>query len=450
MNKISVLVVEDEALVSKALCQWLRLSGLEVRAAVDAKSAMECIKTLPPLVVISDVRMPGASGLDLMVDIRTEDPSISVILLTGHGDVPMAVQAMRDGAFDFLQKPYEPEQLIGIVERGAEQSRLRRELIELRRRLDGGTEELESRLIGSSEIMQDVRSLLLEIAAVDADVVILGETGTGKEVVARCIHDFSSRSDGPFVAVNCAALPSELIESELFGHEAGAFTGSSGRRIGKFEFANGGTLLLDEIESMPLMAQAKMLRVIQERAVERVGSNKSIPLDLRIIAATKVDLLQEAEAGRFRTDLYFRLNMASISLPPLRDRDDDSIVLFHHFMELAQRRFRKSVSPLHSWDIEALMAYTWPGNVRELKATADKFVLGLRGQGDALSQLVGETSGGGSVANLAEMIDRYERRIIKQELKRTGNSISAASQALGVPRRTMAAKITRLGISKTS
>jgi two-component system, NtrC family, C4-dicarboxylate transport response regulator DctD len=279
--------------------------------------------------------------------------------------------------------------------------------------------------------------------------VILGETGTGKEVVARCIHDFSSRSEGPFVAVNCAALPSELIESELFGHEAGAFTGSSGRRIGKFEFANRGTLLLDEIESMPLSAQAKMLRVIQERTVERVGSNKSIPLDLRIIAATKVDLLQEAEAGRFRSDLYFRLNMASISLPPLRDREDDSIVLFHHFMELAERRFRRSVSPLHSWNIEALMAHTWPGNVRELKATADKFVLGIRGQGDALSHVAGLGTSEAPVASLPERIARYERRIIEEELKRANNSISSVSKTLGVPRRTMAAKITRLGLGKS-
>ena len=241
MTPTSVLIVDDEGIVRNALHQWLSLSGFAVTAAANARDAMARLVEIHPLVVISDVRMPAQSGLDLLTAIREHDPSIAVILITGHGDVPMAVKAMRDGAFDFLQKPYEPEQLVGVIHRAANQARLQRELVDLRRRLDGGSEQLASRMIGPSREMEEVRNLLLDIAAIETDVIIIGETGTGKEVVARCLHDFSDRAKGPFVAVNCAAIPAELIESELFGHESGAFTGSAGPRVGKFEFANHGT-----------------------------------------------------------------------------------------------------------------------------------------------------------------------------------------------------------------
>lgn len=446
MTPTTVLIVDDEGIVRNALHQWLSLSGFAVTATASAREAMAKLVEIHPLVVISDVRMPSQSGLELLTAIKEQDPTIAVILITGHGDVPMAVKAMRDGAFDFLQKPYEPEQLVSVIERAANQARMQRELLDLRRRLDGGSEQLASRLIGPSREMEEMRNLLLDIAAIDTDVIIIGETGTGKEVVARCLHDFSSRAKGPFVAVNCAAIPAELIESELFGHEIGAFTGSAGARIGKFEFANHGTLLLDEIESMPLLAQAKVLRVIQERTVERVGSNRQIPLDLRIVAATKLNLEHEANEGRFRADLYFRLNTATIALPPLRERGEDPLFLFQHFLELAQRRFNKPAVPLHPADIQSILSHKWPGNVRELKAAADKFAMGLSRREQSIGALLGNTET--IQPSLAERVAQYERRLIEDELRRQKNSIAAACIALDVPRRTLTEKMARLGVTR--
>jgi len=320
LTDASVLIVDDEEMIRTALEQWLRLSGFATHVADNATAALERLDEIRPHVILSDVRMPGLSGLDLLRKVRERMVPSEVILITGHGDVPMAVEAMRQGAFDFLQKPYVPDELVASLKRAVDQVALKREIADLRRRLDGGEAEMATRLVGNSPAMERLRHTVRELANIPTDVIILGETGTGKEVVARCLHDFSPRAKSPFVAVNCAAIPSELIESELFGHEAGAFTGAGTQRVGKFEYANGGTLLLDEIESMPLLAQAKVLRVIQERVVERVGSNKQIPLDLRIVAASKVDLAAESEAGRFRADLYYRLNLATIDLPSLRER----------------------------------------------------------------------------------------------------------------------------------
>ncbi|WP_240230649.1 sigma-54-dependent transcriptional regulator [Devosia lacusdianchii] len=444
-----VLIVDDEEMVRTALEQWLRLSGFTTHVANDAGQALAMLDDVRPHVVLTDVRMPGLSGLDLLRTVRERALATEVILITGHGDVPMAVEAMRAGAFDFLQKPYVPDQLVKTLRRAAEQAGLKREVADLRRRLDGGETELATRLVGSSRVMDDLRHVIRELASIPTDVIILGETGTGKEVVARCLHDFSPRSKGPFVAVNCAAIPAELIESELFGHEAGAFTSARDKRIGKFEFANGGTLLLDEIESMPLLAQAKVLRVIQERMVERVGSNRQIPLDVRIVAASKVDLAAESEAGRFRADLFYRLNMATIHLAPLRDRGDDSVLLFHHFLGQAAQRFNKPAPQLHPADINALLIHNWPGNVRELKAAADRFALGLDATGRSLDIILGPRAKPmPSSASLADRVAAYERHVIEAELARHGDSIAAVVDALQVPRRTLSEKMARLGVRR--
>jgi two-component system C4-dicarboxylate transport response regulator DctD len=448
MTEPSVLIVDDEDMVRTALEQWLRLSGFDTATAANAQEALAAIDDRHPHVVLTDVRMPGLSGMDLLRSIAERGLPTEVILITGHGDVPMAVEAMRGGAFDFLQKPYVPDQLVNSIARAAEQARLKRELADLRRRLDGGENELATRLVGTSRVMQELRRSVLELAGIPADVILLGETGTGKEVVARCLHDFSPRAKGPFVAVNCAAIPAELIESELFGHESGSFTGASGQRVGKFEFANGGTLLLDEIESMPLLAQAKVLRVIQEREVERLGSNKQIPLDLRIIAASKVDLNAESQAGRFRADLYYRLNMATLDLPPLRDRGDDCVILFHHFLGEAARRFGRPAPDLHPADINALLSHAWPGNVRELKAAADRFALGLGATGRSIGDILGQRVPASSGASLAERVAAYERHLIEAELDRHEDSIAAVAEALQVPRRTLSEKMTRLGVRR--
>jgi two-component system C4-dicarboxylate transport response regulator DctD len=450
MTTQTVLIVDDEEMVRTALEQWLRLSGFATHVASSANDALAMLDDIHPQVILTDISMPGLSGLDLLRSVRERALASEVILITGHGDVPMAVEAMRGGAFDFLQKPYVPDQLVKTLRRAAEQAGLKREVAELRRKLDGGEAELSIRLVGSSRIMEDLRHAIRELASIPSDVIIFGETGTGKEVVARCLHDFSGRAKGPFVAVNCAAIPAELIESELFGHEAGAFTSARDKRIGKFEFANGGTLLLDEIESMPSLAQAKVLRVIQERMVERVGSNRQIPLDVRIVAASKVDLAAESEAGRFRADLYYRLNLATIHLAPLRDRGEDSVLLFHHFLGLAAQRFNKPAPPLHPADINALLVYTWPGNVRELKAAADRFALGLDATGRSLDAILGPKSPRpiSSTASLADRLAAYERHVIEAELARHNDSIAAVVDALQVPRRTLSEKMARLGVRR--
>jgi len=448
MTSQTVLIVDDEEIVRTALEQWLRLSGFATHVATDASQALAMLDDTRPDVILTDVRMPGLSGLDLLRTVRERSVTAEVIVITGHGDVPMAVEAMRAGAFDFLQKPYVPDQLVNTLRRAAQQAGLKREVAELRRKLDGGETELATRLVGASRVMEDLRSAVRELATIPADVIILGETGTGKEVVARCLHDFSPRAKGPFVAVNCAAIPAELIESELFGHEAGAFTSARDKRIGKFEFANGGTLLLDEIESMPLLAQAKVLRVIQERMVERVGSNRQIPLDIRIVAASKADLAAESEAGRFRADLYYRLNMATIQLAPLRDRGDDCVLLFHHFLGQAAQRFNRPAPALHPADINALMMHGWPGNVRELKAAADRFALGLDATGRSLDTILGPKTRPSSTASLADRLAAYERHVIEAELARHGDSIAAVVDALQVPRRTLSEKMARLGVRR--
>jgi two-component system C4-dicarboxylate transport response regulator DctD len=448
MTTPTILIVDDEDMVRTALEQWLRLSGFDTATAANAHEALAAIDDRHPHVVLTDVRMPGLSGMDLLRSIAERGLPTEVILITGHGDVPMAVEAMRAGAFDFLQKPYVPDQLVHSISRAAEQARLKRELADLRRKLDGGESELSTRLVGTSRVMEDLRRSVLELAAIPADIILFGETGTGKEVVARCLHDFSPRAKGPFVAVNCAAIPADLIESELFGHEAGSFTGASGQRVGKFEFANGGTLLLDEIESMPLLAQAKVLRVIQERLVERLGSNKQIPLDLRIVAASKTDLAAESQAGRFRADLYYRLNTATLDLPPLRDRGDDSVILFHHFLAEAARRFGRPAPALHPADISALVSHSWPGNVRELKAAADRFALGLGATGRSIGDMIGQRQPIATGASLAERLAAYERHLIEAELDRHDASIAAAAEALQVPRRTLSEKMSRLGVRR--
>ncbi|EGH47142.1 helix-turn-helix, Fis-type, partial [Pseudomonas syringae pv. pisi str. 1704B] len=287
--------------------------GFEVQVFARAE---ECLAHLPehfPGVVLTDVRMPGMSGLELLTRLQGADRDLPVILLTGHGDVPMAVEAMREGAYDFLEKPFSPETLISNLRRALEKRQLVLENRRLHEQADART-RLDATLLGVSPGMQTLRRQVLELAQLPVNVIIRGETGSGKELIARCLHDFGPRAARPFVALNCAAIPEHLFEAELFGHESGAFTGAQGKRIGRLEYADGGTVFLDEIESMPMAQQVKLLRVLQDKRLERLGSNQSIDVDLRIIAATKPDLLEEARAGRFREDLAYRLNVAELRL----------------------------------------------------------------------------------------------------------------------------------------
>ncbi|MBK5007576.1 sigma-54-dependent transcriptional regulator [Pseudomonas sp. S32] len=432
----SVIVIDDEASIRSAVEQWLSLSGFNVQLFARAD---ECLAQLPahfPGVVISDVRMPGMDGLQLLERLQAADPDLPVILLTGHGDVPMAVDAMRSGAYDFLEKPFTPQHLLGSLRRALEKRQLVLENRRLHEQADLKT-RLEASLIGMAQSTQLLRRQLLDLAGLPVNVLIRGETGSGKERVARCLHDFGPRADKPFVALNCAAIPEALFEAELFGHESGAFTGAQGKRIGKLEYASGGTVFLDEIESMPLAQQAKLLRVIQEQKIERLGANQSISVDLRIIAATKPDLLEEARAGRFREDLAYRLNVAELRLAPLRERREDIAVLFEHFATAAANKLGRNAAPLSGAQLAQLLTHDWPGNVRELANAAERHALGLG------SPTLDPVPAGQS---LSERMEAYEAQCLRAALRQHGGEIKAVMDDLQLPRRTLNEKMQRHGL----
>ena len=342
-----VVFIDDEADVCRANRQSLELDGFTVETFGAAGPALAAILADPPGLVVTDVRLPDLDGIALFGRIKAIDPELPVILITGHGDIRMAVSAMRDGAYDFLSKPYPAESLVASARRALERRRLVLENRTLRARLDAAVEE-DPAFLGISPEMVRLRRLVRDVADADVDVLVFGETGSGKEVVASALHRWSRRASRNFVAMNCGALPDSVVESELFGHEAGAFTGALKRRVGRIEHAQGGTLFLDEIESMPLGLQVKLLRVLQERAVEPLGSNEIRAIDMRVVAATKVDLGQAAAQGTFRDDLYHRLNVITIAIPPLRERREDVMLLFQEFLTRAATRFRPRARADHA------------------------------------------------------------------------------------------------------
>ena len=422
--------------------EWLSVVGFEAAAAAGAEEALTLLSGGRFDALVTDVRMPGMDGLQLLDAARADDPLLPVVLLTGHGDVGLAVEAMRRGAHDFIEKPYDADHLVAVLDRAVKERRLEQEVSRLRR-TSGQDEELAVRLAGNTPSIVALRERILQLSDIDVDVLIQGETGTGKEVVARALHDFGSRHGRPFVALNCAAVPESVFESEIFGHERGAFTGAVQKRVGRIEHADGGTIFLDEIESMPLALQAKLLRVIQERVVEPVGSNRQIPLDVRFVAATKADLKAEGEAGRFRPDLYFRLATVTLEIPPLRTRGQDIALLFRHFSSCAARRHKLPDVPVPPSLADTLQAAGWPGNVRELKSAAERHVLGL----PPLTHLSGRNADG-TGRPLPELLAAYESVLISDALEASNGNIHAAGVMLGVPRRTLSEKMARLGISR--
>ncbi|MFF7708081.1 sigma 54-interacting transcriptional regulator [Pseudomonas sp. NPDC007930] len=435
---LSVLIVEDDPHVLLGCQQALALEDISSEGVASAEQALARVGTDFAGIVVSDIRLPGMDGLALLAELKQRDPTLPVVLITGHGDISMAVGAMRQGAYDFMEKPFSPERLVDAVRRALEQRGLAREVHSLRRQL-AGRGALEQRIIGRSPAMQAVRELIANVADTAANVLIEGETGTGKELIARCLHDFSRRQAQPFVALNCGGLPESLFESEIFGHEANAFTGAGKRRIGKVEHANGGTLFLDEVESMPMPLQIKMLRVLQERHVERLGSNQPVEVDCRLIAATKSDLDALSRQQQFRSDFYYRLNVVTLELPPLRERREDILELFEHFLHQAALRFDRSLPELDSQTVSRLMSHDWPGNVRELRNVAERFALGL----PAFKQAGGVSQG----LNFAEAVEAFERNLLEGALQRTGGNLSQASQELGMAKTTLFDKVKKYGLN---
>lgn len=439
MNLMAMLV-DDEEHIRLSMQQTLALSDIPVELHPAAPPALARLSPDWAGVVITDVRMPGMDGMSFLHKIRELDPDLPVVMITGHGDVAMAVEAIRAGAYDFIEKPCPAERLVEVVRRAMEKRALVLENRILRQEL-ASRSGVETLLIGKSPPMQRLQSQVRNLAEIDVDVLIHGETGTGKELVARCLHGNSARADAPLVAINCGGLPENIIESELFGHEAGAFTGAAKRRIGKFEHANGGTVFLDEIESMPPAVQVRLLRVLQEREVERVGSNQAIPLDIRVLAATKVDLRKLVNQEKFREDLLYRLNVVTLKIPPLRERPEDIPLLFQHFLLRACTRFRRQIPLVPGEQLDALMRDDWPGNVRELQNAADRFALEFGSGGNPELSGLTDSQRLRTDLTLAERMEAYEKSLIERELIRQRGNITASYTALGLGRKTLYEKM---------
>jgi two-component system C4-dicarboxylate transport response regulator DctD len=443
----SIILVDDERHIRLSAGQTLELAGYDVIALDSAEKALELINDEWSGVLVSDINMPGMDGLALLKRVQVIDPDLPVILITGHGDISMAVGAMRDGAYDFIEKPFSTDLLLDIVRRAVEKRAL---TIENRRlKLDLEAQSAPGpRIIGNTPNIQQLRRLVHTVADTPADILILAETGSGKDLLARYIHEHSRRRDKNFVAINCGAVPESLIESELFGHEKGAFTDAKSQRIGKFEHANGGTLFLDEIESMPLALQVKLLRVLEDRTIERLGSNQLIPLDIRVVAASKVDLKSQAERGDFREDLYYRLNVVRIEVPPLRERLDDIPLLFQHFAILASALYGREVLPLSAERMHSLVTHDWPGNVRELRNLAERYVLlGESCTFDFDNRPITENAEAGKMT-LPDQMERFEKMLLQAELSRHGGSIKDTLVSLGLPRKTLYDKMKKHGLDK--
>ncbi|MEM8840998.1 MAG: sigma-54 dependent transcriptional regulator [Pseudomonadota bacterium] len=436
MSDAPVILVDDEEDVRLATQQALELEAFDVIPFARAERALERVGRAFPGVLISDIRMPKMDGLALMAAVHEVDPELPVILITGHGDVPLAVEAMRRGAYEFLEKPFATADLTAAVRRAAELRRLALENRDMRRQIES-RDPVEALLIGRAPAMVDLRQQIRAVAASDIDTLILGETGTGKDLVARAIHEQSDRREKPFVVLNLASLPPATIESELFGHEAGAFPGAHRARFGKFEHARGGTLLLDEIGAAPLDLQSKLLRVIEDRAVVRVGANERIDLDIRFIATSNRDLDAMAAEGTFRQDLLFRLAVVTLALPGLADRVEDVPRLFQHLVAQSAGRYRRPVPAIEPDFLMDLAEREWPGNVRELRNAADRFVLGLESTAAARPDLP-----------LSEMTERFEKGAVAAALARHAGDLKATYESLGVSRKTLSEKMQRHGLKR--
>jgi two-component system nitrogen regulation response regulator NtrX len=448
--KARLLIVDDEANTLASLSRAFRLAGHEATLCDNAGKALELAKGEDFDLILSDVVMPGKDGLTLLEELKRQGVTTPVVMMSGQAHIEMAVRATRLGALDFLEKPISTDKLLLTVENALKLQRLESENRQLRQRL--GKHEM----VWQSEAMRRVMAQLERVAASESRVCILGETGTGKELVARTIHDRSARSAGPFVTLNCAAVPAELIESELFGHEKGSFTGASGRHLGKFEQADQGTIFLDEIGDMPLNMQAKLLRVLEEGEVERIGGDKPVAVNVRVVVATHRDLEGRVREEKFRPDLFHRIYVFPLALPPLRDRRDDIPALVQHFAAQVCTQNGWKPVPFTAEAIEALQSHSWPGNVRELRNMVERLMLlATDGQVDlpTVQSALPKTSSGvalgpATIASgpLADRVLSFEREVILAELKRSHHNMSLAAKTLGLERSHLYKKAEQLGI----
>jgi two-component system, NtrC family, nitrogen regulation response regulator NtrX len=453
----SVLIVDDEPNIRRMVGALLGAEGYEVRDAPDAPSGLARATELEPDLVLLDLMMPGPDdGLTLLEQLRERYPDLPVVMMSGRAGLADAVKATRLGAVNFLEKPLTPEGVLLALASALELRQARRERSALRADLG-----LAGELVGDSPAMREVRELIARVAPSDARVLVEGESGTGKELVASAIHAQSPRRDKPFVRVNCAAIPRDLVESEMFGHERGAFTGATERRIGRFELAHTGTLLLDEVGELSAEAQAKLLRAIEAREIERVGGGKPIKVDVRVIAATNRDLAKEVREGRFREDLYFRLNVIPLAVPPLRERPGDIPALVAHFVALLRRRSGQAAARWTEAGVEALSRYRWPGNVRELANIVERLGILHAGREIGAAEVAGVLPAGSQVTttptalpdgerleiSLNDTLDEYERLLITRALSAADGVIAEAARRLQTDRPNLYRRMKRLGIA---
>jgi DNA-binding NtrC family response regulator len=446
-----ILLVEDKDSLRRVLRLTLEHAGYTVTEAADAREAIQEISRVPHKVVLTDLRMPNGSGLDVLRAAKDANSDTPVIVMTAYGSIDEAVQAMKDGAHDFLQKPVDSNHLLLLVERALEQSRLRTENILLRE--EWSKRYGFPRIIGESDAIKRTVAETQRVATTEATVLLLGESGTGKELFARAIHHLSNRRDQPFVAINCAAIPETLIENELFGHERGAFTGAGDRRLGKFELASGGTVFLDEIGELPLAVQGKLLREIEEKAIDRIGGKAPVPVDVRVVAATNKDLRAAVDTGEFRGDLFFRLAVFPIDIPPLRERDDDIDLLARHFAAELGKELRGREASISDAGMQTLRAHRWPGNVRELENSIERACiladsvelqpgdLGFGNDGAAEAKTIGFDLSGtlNEVTSRATQI--VERQKIQAALAECEGNKARAAAVLGISYKTLLTKV---------
>ncbi|PYN45513.1 MAG: DNA-binding response regulator [Candidatus Rokuibacteriota bacterium] len=445
----TLLVADDDPGLRESLERTLTREGYRVVLASDGRAALERVQAGGVDLIVTDLKMPGLTGLELLRAAKAIMPDVDVILLTAFGTVEEAVKAMKDGAYDFLTKPFRREQLIKLIDKALE----RRDLIEQNRALKKQLEDLRAtgQMIGASPSWRRMLTLVEQTADSSATILIQGESGTGKELVARTIHERSARRNGPFIAVNCAALPETLLESELFGYEKGAFTGAAGRKEGRFELAHGGTLFLDEVGDLSLVTQPKILRVLQEGEFERLGGTRTLQVDVRIVAATNQDVAEMVKEKRFREDLYYRLNVITIRVPPLRERPEDIRVLAQHYLRVYGAKNSRKLEGFTGEAIDRLEAYAWPGNVRELENLIERSVLLARKDRIDAEDLPEEVMGvkrpprDAILELIGTPLADIERRLLDETLRITGGNKTQAAKLLGIDVRTVARKLERRG-----